>query len=59
MFPILLCQHKADGFAAIKTNLQTYLTPELRQEAIKLLEANTGRKDAKNFVLLAYPLPEN
>ena len=28
----------------------------MRQEAIKLLEANTGRKDTKTFVHLAYPL---
>ena len=31
----------------------------MRQEAIELLEANTGRKDTIDFVLLARSLPGN
>ena len=43
-FPIRCSRRHTDGVAAIKTNLQTYMTPEDREEAIKKLEENTGRK---------------
>ena len=36
--------HHPDEAAAIKTNLQTYVTQEMRKEALKAIETNTGRK---------------
>ena len=44
IFFVLRFQRRPDGLAAIKTNLQTYMTPGTRDEAIKMLVANTGRK---------------
>ena len=43
-FPIRRSRRHVDEIAAIKTNLQTYMTPEQREEAMKKLEENTGRK---------------
>lgn len=40
--------------AAIKTNLQVYVTPEMREEAMKTLETNTGRKHIRIFVSSAH-----
>lgn len=55
IFPIPRSQHHSDGVAAIKTNLQIYLSPEARTEAINLLETNTGRKRIDLFCALISP----
>ena len=53
--PARRSQGHSDGAAAIKTNLQTYMTPEMREEAVKTIETNTGRKRIDSFRPLSSP----
>lgn len=53
--PIRRSQHHPDGIVAIKTNLQVYMTPEMREEGIQTIETNTGRKYIHSFGLFSSP----